>query len=156
MWNPCLECLNHYIEMIIILSQSVTEAREKLCLDTIVSRRKKIRHNILWRLLSNEEHHHLLVNDYDELCSDNPDNTPTTRAITRGVPPTIYAKTSAYYNSFLPKTVREIKKWFMQTRNNCAINTIMTNWCMLAKILEFKRQAPWNFSLAQLVLKKKR
>ena len=65
--------------------------------------RKKIRHNLLLRLPSNEEHHRLLVNDYDELCSDNPDNTPTTRAIARGVP-------QAYYNSFLPKTVREIKK----------------------------------------------
>ena len=119
-WDPYLECLSHDIEMIqnkavrfisnIKGRESVTEAREKLCLDTLVNRRKKIRHNLLLRLLSNEEHHRLLVNDYDELCSDNPDNTPTTRAMARGVPPTIYAKTSAYYNSFLPKTVREIKK----------------------------------------------
>jgi len=33
-----------------------------------------------------------------------------TRATSRGVPPpTIYAKKSTYYNSFLPKTVREFK-----------------------------------------------
>ena len=104
-----LECLNHDdIEMIqnkavrfisnIKRGESVTEAGKKLRLDTLFNRRKKIRHSLLLRLLSNEEHHHLLVNDYDELCSDNPDNTPTTRAMARGVPPTIlYAKTSAYY-----------------------------------------------------------
>ena len=113
-WDPYLECLNHDIEMIqnkavrfisnIKGRKSVTEAREKLCLDTLVNRQMKIRHNLILRLLSNEEHHRLLVNDYDELCSDSPDNTPTTRAMARGVPLTIYAKTSAYYNSFLPKT----------------------------------------------------
>jgi len=32
-----------------------------------------------------------------------------TRATSCGVPPTIYAKKSIYYNSFLPKTVRELK-----------------------------------------------
>ena len=90
--------------------ESVTEAREKLRLDTLVNRRKKMRHKLLLTLLSNEEHHRLLVNDYGEQCSDNPDNTLTTRAIARGVPPTIYVKTSAYCNSFLPKTVKEIKK----------------------------------------------
>ena len=52
----------------------------------------------------------VVKNNHIYICSDNPDNTPTTRAMARGVPPTIYAKTSAYYNSFLPKTVREIKK----------------------------------------------
>ena len=92
----------------------MTEAREKLRLDTLVNRRKKIkRHNLLLRLLSNEEHHRLLVNDYyDKLCSDNPDNnTPTTtRSMGRAVLPTIYAKTSAYNNSYLLNIVREIKK----------------------------------------------
>ena len=56
-WDPCLECLNHDIEMIIYKAvrfisnikgrERVTEAREKLCLDTLVNRRKKIRHNLL-------------------------------------------------------------------------------------------------------------
>ena len=96
--------------MLLLCGIPTSNAREKLCFDTRVNRRKKIRHNLLLRVLSNEEHHRLLVNDYDELCSDNPDNTPTTRPMARGVPPTIYARTSAYYNSFLLKTVREIKK----------------------------------------------
>ena len=59
-WDPYLECLNHDIEMIqnkavrfisnIKKRKSVTEAREKLCLDTLVNRRKKIRHNLILRL----------------------------------------------------------------------------------------------------------
>ena len=35
-----------------------------------------------------------------------------TRAAKRGDPPTIYAKSSVYHNSFLPKTVREFKANF--------------------------------------------
>ena len=93
--------------MLLVCGIPTSNAREKLCLDTLVNRRKKVRHNLLLRLLSNEEHHRLLVNDYDELCSD---DTTTTRAMARGVPPTIYAKTSVYYNSFLSKAVREIEK----------------------------------------------
>ena len=106
-----LAYINDSPNMLLLCGIPTSNAREKLCFDTRVNRRKKIRHNLLLRVLSNEEHHRLLVNDYDELCSDNPDNTPTTRPMARGVPPTIYAKTSAYYNSFLPnKTVSEIKK----------------------------------------------
>ena len=50
--------------------------------------------------------------------------------------------------AFFSKTLR-MKIWFMETRNNCGINTIMKIWCMLAKIYKFKRRAPWNFSLAR-------
>lgn len=38
-----------------------------------------------------------------------PNVTVTTRAASRGELPTIYAKKYVYYNSFLPKTVRELK-----------------------------------------------
>ena len=38
-----------------------------------------------------------------------PTNMPTTRAAARGALRTIYAKTLAYHNSFLPRTVRELK-----------------------------------------------
>ena len=76
---------------------------------TLLSTDEKDRSNLWLKLLSYEEHHNLLVNDYEELFSDCSDNTPTTRATVRGVLLTIYAKTSAYCNSFLPKTVREMK-----------------------------------------------
>ena len=45
---------------------------------------------------------------YNELLNKL-DNALLTRATTRGLPPTITAKTSIYHNSFLPKTVRELK-----------------------------------------------
>ena len=53
----------------------------------------------------------MLTPAYDELINDRPDNAAVTRAVTRGGPPrsAIYAKKSVYYNSFLPKTVRETK-----------------------------------------------
>ena len=62
-----------------------------------------MRHNLLLKLLSNEEHRNLLVNDYEELFSDCDENTPTTRATVRGVLSTIYAKTSATAIAFFVK-----------------------------------------------------
>ena len=58
-----------------------SEGRERLLFNTLVNRQKRLRHNLLLRLLSNEENHRLLVND--ELFSDSPDNTPTTRSMAR-------------------------------------------------------------------------
>ena len=87
----------------------MTAAREKLELETLADRRTKIRHALLLRLLSHEENNESLTSAYDELINDRPANVAVTRAVTRGDPPTIYAKKSVYYNSFLPKTVRETK-----------------------------------------------
>ena len=123
-WDPYLECLSHDIEKVqqkairfisnLKGRDSVTDARDKLSLDTLSDRRSKIRQNLLFRLLSKEEQHNSLITDYDELMNNNSDIAPQTRAKTRGDPPTIYAKSSAYYNSFLPKTVREMKKRLMK------------------------------------------
>ena len=119
-WDPHLEYLIQDVEKIqhkavrfiakLKGRESVTAARERLLIDTLATRRCNIRRNLLLRLLSNEQYHNVLVDDYDELLSNNTDNTPATRAMTRGDPRTIYAKIPAYYNSFLPKTVREMKK----------------------------------------------
>ena len=118
-WDTSLEYLKHDIEMVqhnairficqLKGRESITEARNNLQLDTLADRRTKIRHALLMRILSKEENHESLSSSYDELMSVKPDNIPNTRAATRGDPPTIYAKTSAYHNSFLPKTVRELK-----------------------------------------------
>lgn len=61
------------------------------------------------RILAKEDNHQALTCSYDELINERPANTITTRATARGEPPTIYAKSSAYHGSFLPKTVRELK-----------------------------------------------
>ena len=62
----------------------------------------------LLKLLANEENPNSLINAYEDLMDARPINMPTTRAAARGDPRTIYAKTSAYHNSFLPRTVREL------------------------------------------------
>ena len=86
--------------------EKITEARNKLELETLAHRRAKIRHTLLLRILSKEENHQSTA--YNELLNKL-DNALLTRATTRGLPPTITAKTSIYHNSFLPKTVRELK-----------------------------------------------
>ena len=66
----------------------MTEAREKLELETLADRRTKIRHALLLRLLSHEENNKSLTSAYDELINDRPANVAVTRAVTRGDPPT--------------------------------------------------------------------
>jgi len=88
---------------------SITAARDKLNLETLADIRFKLRHELLLRLLSNEENHASLTNSYDELMNSKTQNTRSTRASNRVDPPTIFAKSAAYYSSFLPKTVWELK-----------------------------------------------
>ena len=117
LWDPHLEYLIHDIEMVqhkairfitnLKGRDSITKARTQLNLETLTERRRKARHCLLLKLLSDDEHHGSMIKDYDELT--NSKDMPITRATSRGAPPTIYAKTSVYYNSFLPKTVREMK-----------------------------------------------
>lgn len=118
-WDTSLAYLATEIEMvqhraIRFISQikgreSITKARNKLELETLAHRRKQIRHTLLLRILSKEDNHQSLSSTYNELLSSKPDNAPLTRATTSGHPPTISARTSIYHNSFLPKTVRELK-----------------------------------------------
>ena len=63
------------------------------------------------KLLSFEENHDLLIDSYVELMTIKT-CLPVTLAAEMGDPPTIYAKNFVYYNSFLPKTVREFKANF--------------------------------------------
>ena len=118
-WDPAKEYLKYDLEMVqnsavrFISSlkgrESVTEALKKLSLETLCDSRKTNRRNLLMRLLSSEENHSSLISSYDELMEQRPGNVAITRAAARGDPPTIYAKTSVYHNSFLPRTVRELK-----------------------------------------------
>ncbi|XP_067930519.1 uncharacterized protein [Watersipora subatra] len=89
--------------------ESITAAREKLEIDTLADRHMKIRHTLLYRILSNGENHNALPSSYDELIQDHPTEMGTARAAARGEPPTIFADKSVYHNSFLPRTVRELK-----------------------------------------------
>ena len=81
-------------------------------LDNLSKRRNKSQHDLLLSILSNEEYHEALsYYSYEELM-----NTlrlldmAVTRAVSRGEPlTTSHAKSSAYCNSFLPRTVRKLK-----------------------------------------------
>ena len=88
---------------------SSTTALENFDLEILAARHGKTRHSLLLKLLANEENHNSLINAYEDLMDTRPTNMPTTRAAERGDPCTIYAKTSAYHNSYLPRTVRELK-----------------------------------------------
>jgi len=88
---------------------SISEERANLKLETLAERRKKSRHSLLIQLLSHGENHRALVSSYEELMRQKDVNATVTRAAFRGDPTSIYAKTSAYFNSFLPRTVRELK-----------------------------------------------
>jgi len=87
---------------------SVTEARNEIGLKTLEDRRKDIRMSLLMRILAKENCHQALNSTYDELMKEN-NHQIATRSITRGEPRTIYAASSVYFNSFLPRTVRELK-----------------------------------------------
>ena len=118
-WDTSLEYLIHDIEMVqnsairfiskLKGRESITMARENLQIETLAERRTKIRHSLLLRLLSKEENHNTLISSYDELMNERSSNIAVTRAAARSEPPTIYAKKNIYHNSFLPKTVRELK-----------------------------------------------
>ena len=69
---------------------------------------KKSRHHLLLTILSNEECHEDLSYSYDELMNTRPPDMAVTRTVSRDEPQTIYAKLSAYHNSFLPRTVRKM------------------------------------------------
>ena len=74
---------------------SVTEAQEKLDIQTLGERRQTSRRNLLLRLLSSEENHGPLIDLYDELMITKI-SIPVTQAAESCDPPAIYAKSSVY------------------------------------------------------------
>ena len=120
-WDPSTKQLQHELNMVkngvirficeLKGRDSVTEALEKLDVQTLGERRKTSWRNLLLRFLSSEENQCLLIDSYDERVTTK-NSIPVTRAVKRCDPPTIYAKSSGYHNSFLPKIVREFKANF--------------------------------------------
>ena len=58
--------------------------------------------DFLLAILSNEERHEALSYLYDELINTRLSDMAVNKAVFRGEPLTIYAKSSAYHNSFRP------------------------------------------------------
>jgi hypothetical protein len=117
-WDPTNKSLIHEIEMIqnnairfinnVKGRASITYAREKLGLHTLADRRKSNRLSLLLKILSAEQSHAALSSEYDDLMKTN-QCSMTTRSAARGQPKSIHASKTVYHNSFLPRTVRELR-----------------------------------------------
>ena len=88
--------------------RGVTEAKEKLQLEQLVIRRKNSRVKLLNKILSREEAHPALCSSYDEIINQ-PHTTVSTRSQTRNEPRSIAATGNCFHNSFLPRTIRDMK-----------------------------------------------
>ena len=127
-WDPSTEQLQHKLDMVqngaiqfifkLKRRDSVTEALEKLDVQTLGDRRKISRRNLLLKLLSSEDSHGPLIDSYDEQMTIKT-CIPVTRAAERGDPPTIYAKSSVYHNSFCQKLSENSRLTFLSSPNYC-------------------------------------
>lgn len=117
-WDPSIKQQIYNIEMVqnnairficgIKGRVSISEARDKIALQTLEARRKDLRLKLLMKILSDGDSHKSLVDTYDELMTNRKCNV-TTRSLTQGQPLSIYASSSTYHQSFIPRTIRELK-----------------------------------------------
>lgn len=89
--------------------ESVSDARDELSLPTLARRRQNHRVALLHKVLQNEEKHNVLSSSYDEIVNNRSKTTMVTRAASRGEPTSIYASSSVFHNSFLPRTIRDMR-----------------------------------------------
>lgn len=118
-WDPANKLNSYNIDMVqnravrfiknLKGRESVTDARLKLGLPSLQDRRKTHRLSLLMRILSDEERHDVLASAYDEIIDNRNKMTITTRAATRGEPTAIYASSQLYHNSFIPRTIRDLR-----------------------------------------------
>ena len=92
---------------------SVSDARSQL--QSLQDRRKSHRLSLLMRVLSDDTKHQAFASAYEELKNSRKPTTVSTRAARRGEPTSIFASIQAYYNSFFPCTVRDLK---LNTQSN--------------------------------------
>ena len=118
-WDPTNKQTMHSIEMIqnnavryierLKGRESVSEARDRLQLKSLADRRKDHRLSLLFKILEHEDRHSALSSSYDELIGDRAGMTMTTRAASGNQPTSIFASSQAYHNSFLPRTIRDLR-----------------------------------------------
>ena len=83
----------HFISSLKGRTDSVSEARNQLQLQSLEERRKN----------------HRLSTAYDEIAKDRQLVTVTTRSAARGEPISICTKKSVFHASFMPRTIREMR-----------------------------------------------
>ena len=119
-WDPYSRAAIHQIELVqndaicFIANlkgrgESVSSARGDLGLETLECRRESHRLCLLARILTNEDRHNVLVKAYDEILQDRKDVTMTTRAANRGCLNSMAAHKEVYHQSFLPRTIRDMR-----------------------------------------------
>ena len=87
----------------------VTEGRLDLGLNLLADRRRAHRLALLMRILSEEDKHTALSSAYDEITNCRSETVMTTRAAQKGIPTSIFASSQLFHNSFLPRTIRDIR-----------------------------------------------
>jgi len=119
LWDPADATTSNKIELIqnkairfikdIKGREGVTEGRTDLGLQPLQERRKNHRLSLLMRILSEENRHKTLSADYDEITNCRLHSTMQTRSAARGEPNSISAQTSVFHNSFLLRTIRDLR-----------------------------------------------
>ena len=101
---------NHGVRMISNLKgrRGITESKERLQLQPLDFRRRNSRIKLLHKILSNEEAHPALIESYDEITNEQ-DTAIITRAKDKGLPRSISTIGNCFHNSFLPRTIRDLK-----------------------------------------------
>ena len=91
--------------------ESRRHEREQLSMQTLKDRRKNHRAQLLMRILSDKDKHKSLSSAYDELRANRDRVTIITRAAIREEP----ISTKLYHDSFLPRTIRDLRIGQSQT-----------------------------------------
>ena len=84
------------------------EARSKLGLTPLSRRSFLLFGSLLMQILAKEEHHSSLAKSYEHLM-EQPTTSVTTRSQSHGMPATFRTNTSLFHDSFLPRTICDMK-----------------------------------------------
>ena len=86
------------------------EAKQRLGLVPLAERRRRRRIELLMAIISNESSHPALSASYDELVGHQSiSGQVQTRSQSRGQPRSLRTNTNPYHQSFLPRTIRDMK-----------------------------------------------
>ena len=118
-WDPTNKRLTHQIEMvqnnaIRFISQikgrdSVSDARNQLNMKSFADRRKEHRLSLLLKILADDHRQGTLASAYDSAVNTRTNSAIQTRAASQGEPTSVLTTKTKYHNSFLPRTIRDLK-----------------------------------------------
>ena len=95
----------------------VKRAMEKLGLQLLDQRRRNQQLGLPMRILGKEEQHPALNSAYDDLLEHQNVGTVQTRSQTFGLPRSVGANSNKYLNSFLPRTIRDMRIGYNPGKN---------------------------------------